>query len=148
MCGPVFFSHDRYSLQRHRPVWQCGLCGRVLSVPLDCCPRPDVARHHPVGLTHLLGQWVSGWRRWTRAIVRSRWWWQRQPATRAGTTPATASPHSVVTADVMRPTADGDESPERGEVVMAAWSTPVTRGGPGGVATSLIRASALQGGDP
>jgi hypothetical protein len=54
----------------------------------------------------------------------------------------------VVTADVMRPTADGDESPERDEVVMAAWSTPVTHGGPGGVATSLIRASALQGGDP
>jgi hypothetical protein len=119
MCGHVFFSHDRHPLQRHRPVWQCGTCGRVSSVPVDCCPRPDFAQHHPAGLTHLLGQWVSGLRRWTRASVRLLWGWQRHSATRAGTTPATASPHSVVTAGVMISTADCDESPERNEVVMA-----------------------------
>jgi len=119
MCGHEFFYHDRHSLQRHRPVWQCSTCGRVSSVPVDCCPRPDFARHHPAGLTHLLGQWISAVRHWARACMRPLWW-QRQPVTRVGTTPATASPHSVGTADVMRPIVDYDESPERDEVVMAA----------------------------
>ncbi len=35
MCGHVVFSHDRHPLQRHRPVWQCGTCGRVASVPVQ-----------------------------------------------------------------------------------------------------------------
>lgn len=120
MCGHVFMCHDRDHLQRHRPVWQCGTCGRVSSVPLDCCTRPDFARRHPAGLTHLLGQWVSGGGRWALARVRPLWWWQRHPATRAGTTHATASPQSVVTAGVMVPTADRDESPEEEDVVVAA----------------------------
>jgi hypothetical protein len=120
MCGHVFMYYNRDHVQRHRPVWQCGTCGRVSSVPLDCCTRPDGARHHPAGLTHLLGQWVSGLRHWTRASMRPRWWWQRHPATRAGTTPATASPHSVGSAGVKITTADSDESPERDEVVMVA----------------------------
>jgi hypothetical protein len=120
MCGHEFFYHDRHRLHRHSPAWQCGTCGRVSSVPLDCCPRPDVARHHPAGLTHLLGQWFSGLRRWTRASMRPLWWWQRHPATRVGTTPVTASPQSVVTVSVMISTAAHDESLERDEVVMAA----------------------------
>jgi len=119
MCGHAFFYYDRHPLQRHRPVWQCGTCGRVSSMPLDCCSRPDFARHHAPGLTHLLSQWVSGVRRWTRASVRLLWW-QRHPAIKAGTTPAMASPHSVVTAGVMSSTADGDESSERDEVMIAA----------------------------
>jgi hypothetical protein len=28
MCNHMFFYHDRHPLQRHRPVWQCGTCGR------------------------------------------------------------------------------------------------------------------------
>jgi len=39
MCGHVFMSYNRDHVQRHRPVWQCGTCGRVSSVPLDCCTR-------------------------------------------------------------------------------------------------------------
>ncbi len=120
MCGHVFLYHDSYSLQRHRPVWQCGTCGRVSSVPLDCCTRPDFARQHPAGLTHLLGQWVSGFGRWTRARWRPLWRWQRQPAISTGTTHATASPTSVGTAGVLVPTAARDENPEGEDVVVAA----------------------------
>ena len=46
MCGHEFLFRHRDDLQRHRPRWQCGTCGRVSSVPLDCCTRPDVAPHH------------------------------------------------------------------------------------------------------
>ena len=120
MCGHVFMYHDSYPLQRHRPVWQCGTCGRVSSVPLDCCTRPDFARQHPAGLTHLLGQWVSGFGRWTRARWRPLWRWQRQPAISIGTTHATESPASVGTAGVLVPTAARDENPEGEDVVVAA----------------------------
>ena len=120
MCGHVFMYHDRDHLQRHRPRWQCGTCGRVSSVPLDCCSRPDVARQHPARLTHLLSQWISRWGRWTLGSVRLVWGWQRHPATRAGTTHTTTSPHNMVTAGMMIPTADGDESPEEDNVVVAA----------------------------
>src|SRR5207245_7719063 len=120
MCGHVFFYHDRDHLQRHRPRWQCGTCGRVSSVPLDCCTRPDFVQHHPPGLTHLLGEWISRCGRLTLASVRLLWGWQRHPATRAGTTHATARPQNIVTEGMMIPTADGDESPEGDGVVVAA----------------------------
>jgi hypothetical protein len=120
MCGHVFFYHDRHHLQRHRPVWQCGTCGRVSSAPLDCCPQPAFAPHHPPGLMHLLSQWASRGGRWMLATVRPLWGWQRHPATRAGTTSGTASPPNVVTAGVMSPPADGAESPAEDEVVVAA----------------------------
>ena len=64
MCGHVFLYQDRYRLQQHRPVWQCGTCGRVSHVPLDCCTRPEVARQHPVVLAQRLGQWSQ----WVRTL--------------------------------------------------------------------------------
>ena len=120
MCGHEFMFHTRDYLQRHRPRWQCGTCGRVSSVPLDCCSRPDFARHHSPELTHLLSQWLSRCGRWTLASVRLLWSWQRRHAARAGTTHATASPHNMVTGGVMIPTADCDESPEGDDVMVAA----------------------------
>jgi len=122
MCGHVYMFHDRDHLQRHRPRWQCGTCGRVSSVPLDCCTRPDFAPHHPPGLTHLLGEWIRRCGRWTLASVRLLWGWQRHPwrTPGAGTTHATARPHNIVTGGVMIPTADGDESPEGDDVVVVA----------------------------
>ena len=77
MCGHEFMFHARDHLQRHRPRWQCGTCGRVSSVPLDCCTRPDLARPHPAELTRLLSQWISRCGRWTLASVRLLWGWQR-----------------------------------------------------------------------
>src|SRR5215831_8627189 len=68
MCGHEFMFHTRDDLQRHRPRWQCGTCGRVSFVPLDCCTRPDVAQHRPAGLTHLLSQWISTCGRWTLPV--------------------------------------------------------------------------------
>src|SRR4029434_7173640 len=53
MCGHEFMFHGRDHLQRHRPRWQCGTCGRVSSVSLDCCTRPDFAQHHSPQLTPL-----------------------------------------------------------------------------------------------
>ena len=120
MCGHEFMYHDRYPLQRHRPVWQCGTCGRVSSVPLDCCTRPDFARQHHAGLTHMLGQWISTCGRWTLARMRLLWRWQRQPTTSAGKTYAPASPAGVVPEGVMMPTAASDESPEMEDVAVAA----------------------------
>jgi hypothetical protein len=120
MCGHVFMYHDRDTLQRHRPRWQCSTCGRVSSVPLDCCTRPDFARQRPPRLTHLLSEWVSRCGRWTLASVRLGWGWQRHPATTAGTIHATASPHNIVIASVVIPTTDDDESPEGDDVVVAA----------------------------
>src|SRR5262245_47012603 len=119
MCGHEFMFHAKDHLQRHRPRWQCGTCGRVSSVPLDCCTRPDFVQHHPPQLTHLLSAWISSCRRWTLTSVRLLWGWQRRPATRTGSTHATASPHNMVTAGVMIPTASYDESLEE-EVVVAA----------------------------
>jgi hypothetical protein len=120
MCGHEFMFHARDHLLRHRPRWQCGTCGRVSSVPLDCCTRPDLARPHPAELTRLLSQWISRCGRWTLASVRLLWGWQRHPAIRVGTTHATASPQNTVTGDVMRPTAYGDESLAEDDVVVAA----------------------------
>jgi hypothetical protein len=119
MCGHEFMFYARDHLQRHRPRWQCGTCGRVSSVPLDCCTRPDFAQYYSPPLTHLLSAWISRCGRWTLASVRLLWGWQRRPATRTGSTHATASPHNMVTAGVMRPTADYDESSEE-DVVVAA----------------------------
>jgi hypothetical protein len=120
MCSSAFMSHDREPLRRHRPRWQCGTCGRVSSVPLDCCPRPDVTRHPLAGLIHLLRAWVSRCGRWTLASVRLVWGWQRLPAIRAGTTHVPANPQNMVTADGIISTADGDESPEGDKVGVAA----------------------------
>jgi hypothetical protein len=116
MCGHEFMFHTRDYLQRHRPSWQCGTCGRVSSVPLACCTRPDFAQHHPPALTHLLSEWISRCGRWTLASVRLWRGWQRRPATSAGTTHATASPHNPITGDVMISHADYDESPEEDAV--------------------------------
>jgi hypothetical protein len=120
MCGHAFMYQDRDALQRHRPRWQCGTCGRVSSVPLDCCTQPDFARQRPPGLLHLLREWVSRCGRWTLASVRLVWSWQRSPATGVDTTYATASPPNMVTAGVMLPIADDDESSERDDVAVAA----------------------------
>jgi hypothetical protein len=120
MCGHEFMFRHRDYLQRHRPRWQCGTCGRVSSVPLDCCTRPDFAQHHSPQLTHLLSQWMSTCGRWTLASVRLLWSWQHRSATRAGATQATASPHGMITGGVMLPSADYDESPEGDDVMVAA----------------------------
>jgi hypothetical protein len=120
MCGHVFMYHDSYPMRRHRPVWQCGTCGRVSSVPLDCCTRPDFAQPSRTALTHILGQWVSAFGRWALARVRPLWHWQRQPASRAGTPPPPTSPAGVGAEGVMAPTAGRDESPEMEDVVVAA----------------------------
>src|SRR5262245_16851767 len=120
MCGHEFMFQTRDYLQRHRPRWQCGTCGRVSSVPLDCCSRPDFARPHPAGLRHLLSQWVSRCGCWMLASVRLLWGWQRHPAIRADTTHATASPPNRVIGGVIIPPADGDENPEEDDVVVAA----------------------------
>jgi hypothetical protein len=120
MCGHVFMFHDREYLQRHRPRWQCGTCGRVSSVPLDCCTRPDFARHHPAGLTHLLSAWISKCGRWTLASVRLLWGWQRHLAIRASTTHVTASPQNIVTDGAIILPADYDERAEGDGIVVAA----------------------------
>jgi hypothetical protein len=120
MCGHVFMFHDREYLQRHRPRWQCGTCGRVSSAPLDCCTRPDFARHHPAGLTHLLSAWISTCGRWTLASVGLLWGWQRHLAIEASTTHAPASRQTIVTGSVIIPPADYDESAEGDDLVVAA----------------------------
>jgi hypothetical protein len=120
MCGYVFMYHNRDALQRHRPRWQCGTCGRVSSVPLDCCTRPAFARQRPPGLAHLLSKWVGRCGRWSLASVRLVWSWQRHPAIQPGTIHATASPQNIVTAGAMIPTTNGDESPEGDDIMVAA----------------------------
>jgi hypothetical protein len=120
MCGHEFMFRHRDYMQRHIPRWQCGTCGRVSSVPLDCCTRPDFERHHSLELTHLLSQWISRFGRWTLTSVRLLWGWQRRPATRAGAPHATASPPNTVAASVIIPPADYDESPEGDDVMVAA----------------------------
>jgi len=120
MCGHEFMFHTRDYRQRHRPRWQCGTCGRVSSAPLDCCTRPDFVQHHSPELTHLLSAWIGRCGRWTLASVRLLWGWQRRSATRAGTPPATASPHSMSTGGVRLPPAEYDESPEGDDVMVAA----------------------------
>jgi hypothetical protein len=120
MCGHEFMFHHRDYLQRYRPRWPCGTCGRVSSVPLDCCTRPDFTQHRPAQLTSLLSQWMSTCRRWALASVRLLWGLQRRSATRAGATQATASLPNTVTASVIIPPADYDESPEGDDVMVAA----------------------------
>jgi len=120
MCGHEFMFHHRDYLQRHRPRWQCGTCGRVSSVPLDCCTRPDFAQHRPAQLTLLLSQWISTCGRWALASVRLLWGWQRRSATRADATRATASPYSMITGGAMLPPVDYDESPAEDDVMVAA----------------------------
>ena len=118
MCGHEFMFYGRDHLQRHRPRWQCGTCGRVSSMPLDCCTRPDFARQHPAELPHLLSTWLRACGRWTLASVRLLWAWQRRRAISIGTTHTTASPHNVITKGMSIPPADYDESSEE-EVVVA-----------------------------
>ena len=117
MCGHEFMFHHRDDLQRYRPRWQCGTCGRVSSVPLDCCTRPDIAQHHSPALTHLLSQWMSACGRWTLASVRLVWAWQHRSATGADAPRATARPPSRSIGGVRL---DDDESPEGDGVMVAA----------------------------
>src|SRR5262245_33684060 len=116
MCGHEFMFYARDHLQRHKPRWQCGTCGRVSSVPLDCCTRPDFAQHRPLQLTHLLSQWMSTCGRWTLASVRLLWGWQRHSTTRADMPHVTASPHSMITGGVKLSLADYDEGTEEDSV--------------------------------
>ena len=120
MCGHVFMYHDRDHLQRHRPVWQCGTCGRVSRVPLDCCARPEVARQHRAVLAQRLGRWVSGFGRWTLTRLRPLWHWQQHPTNSTGHSHSNERPEAVVTAGVSVPTAAGDEPPEVEGIAVAA----------------------------
>ena len=120
MCGHGFMFHNRDYLQRYRPRWQCSTCGRVSSVPLDCCTRPNFAQHRPAGLTHLLSQWISICGRWMLASVRLVRGWQCRSATRADTTQTSVSSRFVITGSVIIPPADYDESAEGDDVVVAA----------------------------
>jgi hypothetical protein len=118
MCGHVFLYQDRYHLQQHRPVWQCGTCGRVSHVPLDCCTRPEVARQHSAVLAQRLGQWISGCGRWMLARLRPLWPWQPHPANRAGH--GGERPEDVVTEDVSVLTAACGERLEVEDMAVAA----------------------------
>ena len=120
MCGHEFMFRHREYLQRHIPRWQCGTCGRVSSVPLDCCTRPDFERHHSLELTHILSQWISRCGRWTLASVRLLRGWQRRPVTRTGTPHAPASLPNTITTSVIIPLADFEESPEEDVAVAVA----------------------------
>ena len=119
MCGHVFLYQDRYHLQRHRPVWQCGTCGRVSHVPLDCCTRPEIARQHSPGLLQRLGQWLSEFGRWTLAQWCPLWHWQRPPGNSAGHIHGSGRPEDVVTEGVSVPTAS-DERPGVEDMAVAA----------------------------
>jgi len=99
------YSRGASRLRCAAPVCSCGTA-RVRLPRCDQCAA--------VPLTPL----VSIHDTWTAVCVRGGG--GSVTCTRAGTTPATASPHSVGTAGVMIPTADRDESPERDEVVMVA----------------------------
>jgi hypothetical protein len=120
MCGHVFLYQDRYHLQQHRPVWQCGTCGRVSHVPLACCTRPEVARQHPAVSAQRLGQWISGFGRWMLARLRPLWPWQHHPANSAGHIHGSERPEDVVTKSVNVPMAASDERPEVEDMAVAA----------------------------
>jgi len=120
MCGHVFLYQDRFHLQQHRPVWQCGTCGRVSHVPLDCCTRPEVVRQHPAVLAQRLGQGVSGFGRWTLARLRSLWHWQQYPTNSADHTHSSERAEDIVTEGVSVPTAESDERPEVEGMAVAA----------------------------
>ena len=117
MCSHVFMYQDRDPLQRHRHRWQCGTCGRLSSVPCDCCSRPAVVRQHTAGLPYLLRQWLSRGARWTRASVQRVWEWQRHPTIRADTSHAPTSPHNMIATEVSIPF---NEGAERDDVLVAA----------------------------
>jgi hypothetical protein len=119
MCGHVFLYQDRYHLQQHRPVWQCGTCGRVLHVPLDCCTRLEAARQRPAVLAQRLGQWVSEFGRWTLVRLRPLWPWQRQPDNSAGYTHGSERPEDAVTGGVSISTATSDERSEVEDMAVA-----------------------------
>ena len=70
MGGPACMFRRRGDLQRHRPRGQCGPCGRVSSVPLDCWTRPDGTPQHAPQLPLLLSQGMRTAGRWTLASVR------------------------------------------------------------------------------
>ena len=120
MCGHLFLYQDRFHLQQHRPVWQCGTCGRVSHVPLDCCTRPEVARQHPAGLAQRLGQWVSGFGRWTLTRLRPLWHRQPHPTNRASYTHGSERPEDVVPEGVSVPMAARAERPEVEDRAVAA----------------------------
>jgi hypothetical protein len=64
MCGHVYMYHDLQQLQRYRPVWRCGTCGREAYVPLDCCVRPDFAPRQSVTLGRRCAQGLVAMQRW------------------------------------------------------------------------------------
>jgi hypothetical protein len=120
MCGHEFLYQGKYHLQQHRPVWQCGTCGRVSHVPLDCCTRPEITRQHPAVLAQRLCQWGSEFGRWALARLRLLWYWQHHPTNSAGHTYGSERPEDIVTQGVSMLMAESDERPEVEDMAMAA----------------------------
>ena len=48
MCDHLFGVHAHHQLQTPRTQLCCSTCGRVYSIPIDCCTHPDFyrSRHH------------------------------------------------------------------------------------------------------
>jgi hypothetical protein len=59
MCGHMFVFHDVRQVDRHRPIWRCGTCGRQSSMPLDCCARPDFAPRQSVSMVGDCVRWLG-----------------------------------------------------------------------------------------
>jgi hypothetical protein len=115
MCGHMFMYHDRYRQQRSRPMWHCGTCGRVASVPLDCCSRPEFVQPRPALLQPLLG-WISECGQWLLARLRPHG--LHQPG--GGNSQRHSQSAEVVAASMQGPMAERDESHEVEEVMVAA----------------------------
>jgi ribosomal protein S14 len=81
MCGHFFMYHDRYQLQRHRPVWRCTTCGRESSAPLDCCGQPDFAPRQSVTLGRQCARWLAETGHWVLTSLGALWRRRRQPVT-------------------------------------------------------------------
>jgi hypothetical protein len=79
MCGHEFMYRNLYHLQRHRPVWRCGTCGRESYVPLDCCTRPAVAPRQSVTLGRRCAQGLAATGRWTLTSLWALLGWYRRP---------------------------------------------------------------------
>ncbi|HEY7494606.1 MAG TPA: hypothetical protein VIH59_26340 [Candidatus Tectomicrobia bacterium] len=86
MCGHLFMYHDRYQLQRHRPVWRCTTCGRESSAPLDCCGQPNFAPRQSVTLGRQWAQWLAEMGRRVLTSPGALWRRLRQPVTPLGVT--------------------------------------------------------------
>jgi hypothetical protein len=65
MCDHILIYRHAQQLQRRRPAWQCGTCGRVAYRPLDCCAQPTFASRAD-SLTRQRAHWwapvVALWR--------------------------------------------------------------------------------------